>query len=82
VIFLLFAPLAGFHIGLVEGLAVAGAIFLISFMLTGMGFVIAWKMESTAGFHAIMNLLLMPIDIFDLAAQPHACHSECHAGRS
>ena len=61
VIFLAFAPLAGFHMQLIEVLAVAGAIFLISFTLTGLGFVIAWKMESTAGFHAIMNLLLMPM---------------------
>jgi len=61
VIFLLFAPLAGFRLGLAEALAVAGAIFLISFTLTGLGFVIAWKMESTAGFHAIMNLLLLPM---------------------
>jgi len=60
-IFLAFAPLAGIHIGFGELLAVAGAIFLVSFMLTGLGFVIAWKMESTAGFHAIMNLLLMPM---------------------
>jgi ABC-2 type transport system permease protein len=60
-IFLLFAPLAGFHLQLGELLTVAGAIFLISFTLTGLGFVIAWKMESTAGFHAIMNLLLMPM---------------------
>lgn len=61
VIFLAFAPLAGVSIGFGELLAVAGAIFLISFTLTGLGFVIAWKMESTAGFHAIMNLLLMPM---------------------
>jgi ABC-2 type transport system permease protein len=61
VIFLAFAPLAGFHMQLGDLLAVAGAIFLISFTLTGLGFVIAWKMESTAGFHAIMNLLLMPM---------------------
>ena len=60
-IFLAFAPLAGIAIGWDELLAVAGAIFLVSFTLTGMGFVIAWKMESTAGFHAIMNLLLMPM---------------------
>jgi ABC-2 type transport system permease protein len=60
-IFLVFAPLAGIHISLEEVLAVAGAIFLVSFTLTGLGFVIAWKMESTAGFHAIMNLLLMPM---------------------
>jgi ABC-2 type transport system permease protein len=37
------------------------AIFLISFTLTGLGFVIAWRMESTAGFHAVMNLLLLPM---------------------
>jgi len=61
VIFLAFAPLAGVQIGLTELLAAAGAIFLISFTLTGLGFVIAWKMDSTAGFHAIMNLLLMPM---------------------
>jgi ABC-2 type transport system permease protein len=29
--------------------------------ITGLGFVIAWKMDSTQGFHAIMNLVLMPM---------------------
>ncbi len=29
--------------------------------MTSLGFVIAWRMESTQGFHAIMNLLLMPM---------------------
>lgn len=60
-IFLAFAPLAGVSIHIGEVLPVAGAIFLISFTLTGLGFVIAWKMDSTAGFHAIMNLLLLPM---------------------
>ena len=60
-IFLAFAPLAGVSIQPGEVLAVAGAIFLISFTLTGLGFAIAWKMDSTAGFHAIMNLLLLPM---------------------
>ena len=60
-IFLCFAPLAGVSIGFLELLPVAASIFLISFTLTGLGFVIAWKMESTAGFHAIMNLLLVPM---------------------
>jgi ABC-2 type transport system permease protein len=60
-IFLAFAPLAGVRIGAVELLPVVAAIFLISFTLTGLGFVIAWRMESTAGFHAIMNLLLVPM---------------------
>jgi ABC-2 type transport system permease protein len=60
-IFLAFAPLAGVHISLLELIPVAGAIFLVSFTLTGLGFVIAWRMNSTAGFHAIMNLLLVPM---------------------
>lgn len=60
-IFLAFAPLAGVSIHTGEVLDIAGAIFLISFTLTGLGFVIAWKMDSTAGFHAIMNLLLLPM---------------------
>jgi ABC-2 type transport system permease protein len=60
-IFLAFAPLAGVSIHPLELLPVAGAIFLISFTLTGLGFVIAWKMNSTAGFHGIMNLLLLPM---------------------
>jgi ABC-2 type transport system permease protein len=60
-IFLAFAPLAGVSIHLLELIPVAAAIFLISFTLTGLGFVIAWPMESTSGFHAIMNLLLVPM---------------------
>jgi ABC-2 type transport system permease protein len=60
-IFLAFAPLAGVSIGLRELIPVTAAIFLVSFTLTGLGFVIAWKMSSTAGFHAIMNLLLLPM---------------------
>ena len=60
-IFLAFAPLAGVRVGLSQVLLAAAAIFLVSFTLTGLGFVIAWKMDSTAGFHAIMNLLLVPM---------------------
>ena len=60
-IFLAFAPLAGVSVGAVELIPIAASIFLISFTLTGLGFVIAWKMDSTSGFHAIMNLLLVPM---------------------
>src|SRR5215471_17840579 len=60
-IFLAFAPLAGVRIQPIELAPVVAAIFLISFTLTGLGFVIAWKMDSTSGFHAIMNLLLVPM---------------------
>jgi ABC-2 type transport system permease protein len=60
-IFLAFAPLAGVHFDLARVPLAAVAIFLVSFTLTGLGFVIAWKMDSTSGFHAIMNLLLVPM---------------------
>ena len=60
-IFLAFAPLAGVRVGVSQVLLAAVAIFLVSFTLTGLGFVIAWKMDSTSGFHAIMNLLLVPM---------------------
>src|SRR5579872_2263704 len=45
-IFLAFAPLAGVPISIAEIGPVVAAIFLISFTLTGMGFVIAWQMKS------------------------------------
>lgn len=35
--------------------------FVSAVALTSMGFVLAWRMQSTQGFHAIMNLLLMPM---------------------
>jgi ABC-2 type transport system permease protein len=71
-IFLAFAPLAGVSVGIVELIPIAAAIFLISFTLTGLGFVIAWKMESTSGFHAIMNLLLVPMWMVSGALFPMA----------
>jgi ABC-2 type transport system permease protein len=71
-IFLAFAPLAGVRIAPVELIPVAGAIFLISFTLTGLGFVIAWRMNSTSGFHAIMNLLLVPMWMVSGALFPMA----------
>ncbi|HKE22836.1 MAG TPA: ABC transporter permease [Bryobacteraceae bacterium] len=71
-LFLIFAPLAGVLVGPVELLLVAVAIFLISFTLTALGFAIAWKMESTSGFHAIMNLLLVPMWMVSGALFPMA----------
>jgi ABC-2 type transport system permease protein len=71
-IFLLFAPLAGISIAPGGLIVLAGAIFLVSFTLTGLGFVLAWKMESTSGFHALMNLLLFPMWIVSGALFPMA----------
>lgn len=38
-----------------------GLMGLISLGLTGLGLMIAWRMSSTQGFHAVMNLFLMPL---------------------
>lgn len=42
-------------------LASCGMMALIAFALCGLGFIIAWRMDSTQGFHAIMMLFLMPM---------------------
>src|SRR5216117_3450763 len=60
-LFLLFAPLVGVR-PTPAGVAAALLIMaVVSFALTGLGFCIAWRMSSTQGFHAIMNLFLMPL---------------------
>ncbi|HZR79653.1 MAG TPA: ABC transporter permease [Candidatus Binatia bacterium] len=58
---LLAAPLLGIGLGVVDVAVVVAVLFAIAFGLTTLGFLIAWRMESTQGFHAIMNLVLMPM---------------------
>lgn len=41
--------------------AVVALMFVISFALTSLGFLIAWPMDSTQGFHAIMMVFLLPM---------------------
>ncbi len=60
-IFLVFAPLVGVRLGLSSFLLVVLTIFLVSFALTALGFAIAWPMDSTQAFHAIINLFLIPL---------------------
>ncbi len=60
-IFLALAPTVGIALNLEKLLALTGILFLVAFALTALGFLIAWRMDSTQGFHAIMNLLLMPM---------------------
>lgn len=60
-LFLLLAPLAGVPISLAGLPGLLVAMFLVSFALTGLGFLIAWQLNSSQGFHAIMNLFLIPM---------------------
>src|SRR5258707_1898733 len=60
-IFLVFAPLVGIHLTITSLLLAIFVIALISFSLTALGFVTAWPMDSTQAFHAIVNIILIPL---------------------
>jgi ABC-2 type transport system permease protein len=69
-IFLVFAPLVGVHMTLVSFGLIALTVFLVSFALTALGFAIAWPMDSTQAFHAIINLFLIPLWLLSGALFP------------
>src|SRR6202050_5575007 len=69
-IFLAFAPLLGVHIDVLGFLLMALTIFLTSFSLTALGFAIAWPMDSSQAFHAIINLFLIPLWLLSGALFP------------
>lgn len=60
-IFLAFLPLTPFRPGFSRALWLAAALYLISFTFTALGFLLAWKMDSAQGFHAVANLILFPL---------------------
>jgi len=69
-IFLVFAPLAGVHLGIVQVFLVFAVVFLVSFALTALGFAIAWPMDSSQAFHAVVNLFLIPLWLLSGALFP------------
>ena len=61
VLFMLLLPFTGLSLTW-EGIALSALVlFGAGLALTALGFAISWSMSSTQGFHAIMNLLLMPM---------------------
>ncbi|MGB5160287.1 MAG: ABC transporter permease [Thermoanaerobaculia bacterium] len=74
-LFLVLAPVAGIRLTLRSGLEVAVVVAVMAVALTAFGFAFAWRMNSTQGFHAVMNLVLMPMwflsgAIFPLSGAP------------
>ena len=69
-IFLLLAPLIGIHLTPERILLCLVTLFIVGFGLTGLGFLVAWPMESTQGFHAIMNVFLIPLWLMSGALFP------------
>jgi ABC-2 type transport system permease protein len=72
ILLLFLAPLVGIPVSAWSVLVVLVVLFFLGFGLTNLGLVIAWRMQSTQGFHAIMNLLLIPIWLLSGAVFPAA----------
>ena len=58
-IFLLLAPFVGIRLTPTSVALTLAVMTLVAFALTCLGLAIAWRMSSTQGFHAVMNLFLM-----------------------
>ncbi|MBI2951601.1 ABC transporter permease [bacterium] len=72
VIFLALAAALGVSLRPAAAVSALGPVFLVAFGMTGLGFCIAWRMASTAGFHAIMNVFLMPLWLLSGAFFPRS----------
>ena len=55
---------------------VAGALFLTAFALAGLGFLLAWRIDSVQGFHGVANLFLIPLWLLSGALFPAAGASD------
>jgi ABC-2 type transport system permease protein len=60
-IFLALGVTLGLRFTALSLVAITALLFVLSLALTGLGFLIAWRMDSTQGFHAIMSVFLMPM---------------------
>ena len=72
IVFLLPAPFMGLAIDPVKLPAIFAVIVGMSLGLTALGFFFAWWLNSVQGFHAIMNVVLMPLWILSGAIFPAA----------
>ena len=61
ILFLLLAPIIGLKPTPIGLLIILLTTFLLAVSFTALGFIFAWRKDSIRGFHAIMNLLLLPM---------------------
>lgn len=71
-LFVAAAPVAGLPLNILVISEFAFALFLNAFALSALGFALAWKFKSVQGFHAVMNLVLMPLWFLSGALFPAA----------
>lgn len=85
-IFLLLALTLPIELSLWRGLQLVALLAVASLAQTSLGFFFAWKTDSSQGFHAIMNLVLMPLWLLsggffpapELAASPKVSELALH----
>jgi len=70
ILFLLLGLTIGISFSPLQLLALVGYLFAISIGLTALGFILAWRLDSTQGFHAIMSVFLLPMSLLSGAFFP------------
>jgi len=55
------APVAGFSLGAMSWPVLAASLFFSALGFTALGFAVAWWIDSTQGYHAIMSVALIPL---------------------
>ncbi|MBZ0156252.1 MAG: ABC transporter permease [Alphaproteobacteria bacterium] len=69
-LFLALAPVAGYAYGDIAWVRLILVVILGCAGLTGVGFTIAWALNSTQGYHAIMSVVLLPLWVVSGAMFP------------
>ena len=67
-----FAPLVGLRPGLGGALAALTAGVLLAVTFCAFGFVMAWRLKSARAYHAVMNVVLIPVWLLSGAFFPEA----------
>lgn len=70
VLLLLIVPVLGIGLSVASVTLSLLSLIILAIGLAGLGFLIAWRMDSTQGFHAVMNLVLIPLWLLSGALFP------------
>lgn len=71
-LFTVLALVMGLHLHGLQLATAALSVLLCSLLLSTLGFLMAWQFRSIQGFHAVMNMLLMPMWFLSGAIFPEA----------
>jgi daunorubicin resistance ABC transporter membrane protein len=77
---LLLAPLAGFSLGAMNWPLLLAVLILAGVGFTALGFAMAWWIDSTQGYHAVMSVALIPLWMLSGAMFPPSTSSRVMSG--